>query len=74
MPASLLSRADEVIELSFRSASIYGAEVTSWVIRVALGALADVRSCPDNDQTGDPPRERQFADGRHSYGAARGYC
>jgi|HubBroStandDraft_4_1064222.scaffolds.fasta_scaffold10132_4 hypothetical protein len=36
VPGTVLARADEVIESTFRNASIYYGEVTLWVIRVVF--------------------------------------
>jgi len=55
IPLPLLGRADEVIEETFRTASIDGGEVTLWVRNDILGALADVRFSPDSDQIAASP-------------------
>jgi hypothetical protein len=47
--------------------------VTLWVNRVVLGALADVGSSPDNEQTSDPPRRSKSAKGRLTRGKKAGW-
>jgi hypothetical protein len=46
VPLTLLGRADEVIEQTFRTASIDGGELTLWVIFCRAASWQSWRLCP----------------------------